>query len=100
MQTPSEAQARVLTHKPYLPSTLTHANCGGSAQYCDSSDYRSNDDADQTVAAQLRYAFEDLFFQYKVKGWPWHKAAACCSVKQFPLSDACLAPTERLQGVA
>lgn len=36
--------------------------------YADSSDYRSNDDSDQTVAAQLRYAFEDLFYQFKV-GW-------------------------------
>lgn len=36
-------------------------------RYCDSSDYRSNDDSDQTVAAQIRYAFEDLFYQYNVR---------------------------------
>ena len=39
-------------------------------RYCDSSDYRSNDDSDQTVAAQIRYAFEDLFYQYNVRAAP------------------------------
>ena len=39
-------------------------------RYCDSSDYRSNDDSDQTVAAQIRYAFEDLFYQYNVRAVP------------------------------
>ena len=34
--------------------------------YCDSSDYRSDDDADQTMAARMRAALEDLFYEYKV----------------------------------
>ena len=34
--------------------------------YCDSSDYRSNDDADQTLAARMRDSLEDLFNEYKV----------------------------------
>ncbi|CAL8462222.1 g1753 [Coccomyxa elongata] len=34
--------------------------------YCDSSDYRSNDDGDQTVAARMRASLEDLFNEYKI----------------------------------
>jgi hypothetical protein len=34
--------------------------------YCDSSDYRSNDDADQYVAARQRASLEDLFRDAKV----------------------------------
>lgn len=34
--------------------------------YCDSSDYRFNDDGDQTVAARMRASLEDLFNEYKV----------------------------------
>ncbi|EIE24225.1 Metallo-dependent phosphatase [Coccomyxa subellipsoidea C-169] len=34
--------------------------------YADSSDYRSNDDADQTVAARMRSSLEDLFRDAKV----------------------------------
>ncbi len=35
--------------------------------YADSSDYRSNDDADQTVAARMRSSLEDLFRDAKVQ---------------------------------
>jgi hypothetical protein len=72
------------TESPYLPGSLQHAFIAADLaavdrtvtpwiivgqhrmMYCDSSDYRSNDDSDQTVAAQIRYAFEDLFYQYNV----------------------------------
>lgn len=41
--------------------------------YCDSSDYRSNDDADQTLAARMRDSLEDLFNEYKVCSLSdWH----------------------------
>ena len=63
-----------------------------AAQYADSSDYRSNDDADQTVAAQLRYAYEGLFNQYQVSHRPHAPPgrSAGCSQQQRPCSRTTL----------
>ncbi|BDA46086.1 probable inactive purple acid phosphatase 27 [Coccomyxa sp. Obi] len=34
--------------------------------YCDSSDYRSDDDGDQTMAVRMRASLEDLFNEFKI----------------------------------
>jgi hypothetical protein len=45
--------------------------------YCDSSDYRSNDDSDHTVSSRIRSSLEDLFYTYKASAW--HAVAFCCT---------------------
>ena len=46
--------------------------------YCDSSDYSSNDNGDQYMAARQRAALEEVFNQYKARApAPIHTHVMC-----------------------
>lgn len=55
--------------------------------YCDSSDYRSNDDADQYVAARMRASLEDLFNKYKIDAMFFGHSHQCAPILP-PCCDA------------
>lgn len=62
--------------------------------YCDSSDYSSNDNGDQTMAARQRAALEEVFNQYKARALtPFSCILFFRFAKPSTASDLCITRT-------